>query len=149
MDVTFYSFGRNEKDPIDWDYLALTDIEFIGEGNQLNARLFCQAEDGYSLVMAMCPRRHFRALEPYAEQYTAWKADPIQHEIPYVPVIRRKSGSLVFCPSGAYLDFPDHPSIQLAASLTKTQQRLVDRIRNEVKAFDGTGFKFIFNLRRK
>lgn len=149
MDVTLYSFDRGEKDPIHWDYLALTEIEFVGEGDERNARLLCQAEDGYSLVVALCPLRHFRALEPYVEQYRAWKTDAIQNEIPYVPVIRTRFGALLFCPAGAHLDFPDHPSIQLEASLTKAAQQRLNRIRNRVRAFDGTTIDFILSLRRK
>lgn len=64
-------------------------------------------DSGGPCCPVLCEEDQRPVLEPYLEQWRRWRADPIAHPQPVLPVTVDNTGLRWFSPEGARHDFPD------------------------------------------
>jgi len=128
---------------IHWEYKLLRDIEILGHADDRFARLICEEDEGGEMFVHTCTSADFRHLEPYAAELQAWKSDPLEHEIPLIPISYDDHGAARFCTEAAELD---HPSMHECRTTLPLAASLAHQIRKAAKARAMTGAELVMSL---
>lgn len=120
--------------PVDWHYMPLLEIEQLTDQSRPQARLVVEDDQGGQMYTLLCSGSDLAALKPYIQQLADCAANPIEHDIPLLPVTFDDNGRPQFCAAGAAHDFPEIVPTRRLKSTVNLPAELADQIRTTAKS---------------
>lgn len=127
---------------VDWDYLPLREIQYLGVGGHSEARIIIEDDQGGTMYSLFCRGTELDYLGPYYSALQACAQAPIDNEVPLLPVRFNKSGRPEFCPAGALQDYPELAHSRRRARLDPEVSR---QLREEAQKREMTPAEFVLS----
>jgi hypothetical protein len=129
--------------PVDWHYMPLLEIEQLTEQSRPHARLVVEDDQGGQMYTLLCSGSDLAALKPYIQQLADCAANPIEHDIPLLPVTFDDNGRPHFCAAGAAHDFPENAPTNRLKTTVNLPPNLTNQIRTTARSLGLTSGELV------
>jgi len=123
--------------------MPLLEIEQLTAQSGPQARLVIEDDQGGQMYTLVCSGSDLAALNPYTQQLADCAADPIEHDIPLLPVTFDDNGRPRFCAAGAAHDFPEIAPTRSLKTTDNLPAELADQIRKTAKSIGFTSGELV------